>query len=925
MKLLIHSLVRPLLAATAVALGGLPALAQVTLPSPQATALTVTPGTGVLRTPANFWTANASAIGTAVSGTVTPPWSAITSKPTTLSGFGITDAQALDSDLSSIAALSTTSFGRSVLALSDGITARAYFGLAIGTDVQGYDSDLAAYATAANATARRQLDGSLGYESPKMAMPVRVMANPPLVTGSAGGASSGIAGSVLYGPASSQFAYNATNIAPLVYATGYWSRTDYMPLSAEFTTAAEDFEVLAYGEQRGAWRFWINGELVSERAWQPRVPGSKNADGLGYLFRLRFSERSDFTEPAWLAEYLRPTQDARIQWVATDPTPGAYLVNESTWAGASGTLSTAPPTGWSLLGTAQCQLVASDSSETNVLRVVAAAASDAIRITSVVPSPTTVALKLRVRTVGSASWTLRLQGGAINNFVTIAGADFPSWHTIYVPIGTSSSGADGLGFVASGAGELWIDQVQLFEWTSGMASDWAPSTRYYRGDLVEPTTATGYIYRADVVRPEIKRVRIDMGKYASFGGVRLGASDALLPGAPIRRPVVLVVGDSFTNGGDAIGGDNSFGVAGWDSWCHVMADQLGWDCYPDGQSGTGYIAVGASAKFRDRLPALYAINPDIVVFAGGFNDRTLASWTTGDVVSEFEQCVAAVRTNLPAARVLAVGPWTYRVSATEPTNGLLDTNAALRDRAATLGVPYVDVVESGWLSGDWTVAGSGNANQLFDNNGVHPNRLGHRMLGLGIGREIAKLANGVPARPLELTLYSSGAWAGATGGTQPTGWNKFNTPVFTVGTFDGQADALEVVADAANEGMDRSMLPTGAWGYSWSKVTLRFKIKVGSGEVVCNSTGSAIPSSGGHRYISARVRPVGGTWTTLSGITLGRSSSLNWTPFLNTTNAGSWIEVEIVANAAQSSVQFYSRNAAATWYLKDLSMALHRD
>lgn len=37
--------------------------------------------------------------------------------PTTLSGFGITDAQPLDSDLTSIAALTTTSFGRSLLVL----------------------------------------------------------------------------------------------------------------------------------------------------------------------------------------------------------------------------------------------------------------------------------------------------------------------------------------------------------------------------------------------------------------------------------------------------------------------------------------------------------------------------------------------------------------------------------------------------------------------------------------------------------------------------------------------------------------------------------------------------------------------------------------------------------------------------------------
>ena len=56
-------------------------------------------------------------------------WSGITSKPTTLSGYGITDAQPLDSDLTSIAALSTSSFGRSLLTQSDAAAARTTLGI----------------------------------------------------------------------------------------------------------------------------------------------------------------------------------------------------------------------------------------------------------------------------------------------------------------------------------------------------------------------------------------------------------------------------------------------------------------------------------------------------------------------------------------------------------------------------------------------------------------------------------------------------------------------------------------------------------------------------------------------------------------------------------------------------------------------------
>jgi len=54
--------------------------------------------------------------------------------------------QPLDSDLTAIAALSTTSFGRALLALADAAALRSTAGLVIGTDVQAHDTDLDAIA-----------------------------------------------------------------------------------------------------------------------------------------------------------------------------------------------------------------------------------------------------------------------------------------------------------------------------------------------------------------------------------------------------------------------------------------------------------------------------------------------------------------------------------------------------------------------------------------------------------------------------------------------------------------------------------------------------------------------------------------------------------------------------------------------------------
>ncbi len=76
----------------------------------------------------------------------THTFASLTSKPTTLSGYGIVDAQSLDSDLTAIAALTTTSFGRGLLTETDAASARGTLGLVIGTNVQAYNADLAAIA-----------------------------------------------------------------------------------------------------------------------------------------------------------------------------------------------------------------------------------------------------------------------------------------------------------------------------------------------------------------------------------------------------------------------------------------------------------------------------------------------------------------------------------------------------------------------------------------------------------------------------------------------------------------------------------------------------------------------------------------------------------------------------------------------------------
>jgi hypothetical protein len=72
----------------------------------------------------------------------TLPFASVSSKPTTLAGYGIIDAQPLDAELTTLADKTYSAYFLDMLPVESASEMRTYLGLEIGANVQAFDSDL---------------------------------------------------------------------------------------------------------------------------------------------------------------------------------------------------------------------------------------------------------------------------------------------------------------------------------------------------------------------------------------------------------------------------------------------------------------------------------------------------------------------------------------------------------------------------------------------------------------------------------------------------------------------------------------------------------------------------------------------------------------------------------------------------------------
>lgn len=169
---------------------------------------------------------------------------------------------------------------------------------------------------------------------------------------------------------------------------------------------------------------------------------------------------------------------------------------------------------------------------------------------------------------------------------------------------------------------------------------------------------------------------------ASFAGLVTAQGDSVFP-APPTGPRCMVVGDSFTSGS----GDSN----GYGGWAERFGRLMGWDVHRAYNGGSGWLTGGQSGyDFTERVAEVVAEAPDVVVWAGGYND---ASTYTGALVgAAAASCLSQVAAALPGTLQVVIGPWGtggvhQRIAAD------WDIHDALKAAAVAAGAPFVGMIE----------------------------------------------------------------------------------------------------------------------------------------------------------------------------------------------------------------------------------------
>ena len=193
-----------------------------------------------------------------------------------------------------------------------------------------------------------------------------------------------------------------------------------------------------------------------------------------------------------------------------------------------------------------------------------------------------------------------------------------------------------------------------------------------------------------------------------------------------QRPFAIFLGDSFTEGA----GGTRYG-----GYVHTAGEVAGLDARASGSGATGivndYGGKGGRVKFRDRLYwNVIALQPDVVVIAGGVNDRLLVAngtVTPSQYRSEYDALIQETKRGLPEAEIVVLGP--FCPGTPSSYRGMTQIRDLNRAAARAAGVPFIDVFY-------FTDA---NRDRYTSDDGFHLNDAGYEYLGKKLGADLDRV------------------------------------------------------------------------------------------------------------------------------------------------------------------------------------------
>jgi acyl-CoA thioesterase I len=185
---------------------------------------------------------------------------------------------------------------------------------------------------------------------------------------------------------------------------------------------------------------------------------------------------------------------------------------------------------------------------------------------------------------------------------------------------------------------------------------------------------------------------------------------------PIPRPVAVFIGDSYAQGSG--------------KWPELVSKAQGWRQVNLGRGGTGYEArlAGAAAQkgcglkecpsFAEMAAVAAKLHPDVVVVAGGRNDRG------ANIEAAVHETLTTLREALPNARIIAVQPmW----DASDYPDQLLRQERVIEKEVTSVDGEYLKIGSP--LEG---------RPKLVQKDGVHPTVEGQRVLAAAVNEALSR-------------------------------------------------------------------------------------------------------------------------------------------------------------------------------------------